>query len=248
MLRVSISTIVLLIVLSATPCLAQELQSNKSSNEPTHTPEIVAILPWVYENGTTGSRAAVKEYLETSLKKSLYFRDDSFSIIPEKQVVFAWTHDLGQDIETQKTSLPSPKELLKLGQKLRADWVISGHAIWHTRSVWIGLGPKTKSDCIVDMVIVDVKKRELSLDARKVKMDSAPRENPIKAATTILLGVAGAKGLFSSALPFTLVSGGPKTPPEMSAGQSAVAKAIRPWLAIHPNNRTIDTSDETESE
>ncbi len=232
-----------LVVLFANSCMAQELQVNTSSSEPTHTPEIVAILPWIYENGTTGSRASVKEYLETSLMKSLYFREDSFSIIPEEQVINTWTKEMGQDLEAQKTSLPSPKELLKLGEKLGADWVISGYAMWHTRSVWIGLGPKTKSDCVVDMLIIDVKKKELSLDARKVKMDNAPRENPLKAATTILLGVAGAKGLFSSSLPLTIVSGGPKTPPEKSAAQSAVAKAIRPWLALHPNNRKIDTSD-----
>ena len=134
-------------------------------------------------------------------------------------------------------------DLLKLGQELGADWVITGHAAWHTRSIWIGLGPKTKSDCTVDMVIVDVKKKELSLDARQVTMDSTAKEDPLKAAATLLFGLVRVEGQLLLTLPLTVVSGGPKTPREQRAVQLAIAKAIQPWIAIHPRNQKIDAGE-----
>ena len=252
MKRVFGPIVVFLFILSLFPCSAQNAQDNKpideSSEARADTPETVAVLPWIYENGTPGARIAAKEFLETTLTKSQFFREDSFQMIPDARVTMTWTTDIRHDPGSKRTGLPTPKDLLKLGEKLGADWVITGHALWHTRSVWIGLGPKTKSDCTVDMMIVDVRKKELSLDARNVKMASAPRENPLKAATTILLGFVGAKGLFSSTLPLTVLSGGPKTPCERSAVQSAIAKAIGPWLALHPQNKKIDTGDEKEKE
>lgn len=233
---------VLLVFGGLVPCLAQDSQEASSLEEPAavfeHTPETVAILPWVYEQGTIGAQNTAREYLQTILTKSLYFREDSFLIVPEERVIQVWTADMGLAPASERTSVPEARELLKLGQKLEVDWVITGHARWHTRSVWIGLGPKTKSDCTVDMVIVDVKKKELSLDARKVKLDSAPREDPLKAATVVLLGLAG--GRLITTLPLTVISGGPKTPREQNAVQAAIATAIRPWLALHPYNRKIE--------
>lgn len=251
MQRVFGPVVLFLIVLSLLPCLAQNAQDNKPIDESSETcadaPETVAILPWIYENGTPGAQIAAKEFLETILKKSQFFREDRFQIIPEARVTLTWTKDMGHDPGSERTEIPTPRELLKLGERLGVDWVITGHAFWHTRRVWIGLGPKTKAECTVDMVIVDVKNKELSLDARGVKMDSVPKENPLKAATTVLLGFLGAKGWFSSTLLLTAVSGGPKTPREQSAVQSAIATIIQPWLALHPQNKKIDTGDETEN-
>ena len=239
------SVVLFLLILSVFPCFAQNAQDNKPIGE---SPEVradisetVAILPWIYENGTPGAQMAAKEFLETTLKKSLFFREDSFQIIPEERVTLTWTKDMGHDPGSGKTGLPTPQELLKLGERLGVDWVITGHAKWHTRSIWIGLGPKTKSDCTVDMMIVDVKNKELSLDARQVKMNNAPKDPPLKAATVVILGLVS--GNFS-ALPLTAISGGPKTPREQSAVRLAIAKAIEPWLAQHPKNTKIDTGDE----
>lgn len=240
------------LVFSLFPCLAQDTQENKpienSSEISANTSETVAILPWIYQNGTSGAHIAAKEFLKTVLTKSLFFREDSFRIIPKEQVTQVWTQDMGHDPSLEKTGLPTPKELLKLGEKLGVDWVVTGNAFWRTRSVWIGLGPKTKSDCIIDMIIVDVKKKEISLDARGVKMDSAPRENPLKVVTVVLFGIVSGKKWLSSTVPLTIVSGGPKTPREQSAVQLAIAKAIAPWLALHPYNKKIDSNDEKEKQ
>jgi hypothetical protein len=118
--------------------------------------------------------------------------------------------------------LPSPVQLLALGKKWNVRWVIAPRAKWHTRSIWIGFGPKTKSDCTVDILVVDVKNEEVALDARQVRMDSTAKEDPLKVMGT----------LFVSSL-FTVVSGGPKTPHEQRAVQLATAKALQPWLTTH---------------
>jgi hypothetical protein len=76
---------------------------------------------------------------------------------------------------------------------------------------------------------VDVKKGEVALDARDVRMDSTAKEDALKA--------IGA--LFVSSL-FTVVSGGPKTPHEQRAVQLATAKAMEPWLATHLKAKKID--------
>jgi hypothetical protein len=61
-------------------------------------------------------------------------------------------------------------------------------------------------------------------------MDSTAKEDSLKAVGTILLTPL-----------FTVVSGGPKTPHEQRAVQLAIAKAIQPWLAQHPQTRKIES-------
>lgn len=150
-------------------------------------------------------------------------------MIPEARVAVVW-EDMNLSLDEDWNELPTPKELLSLGEKLGVDWVITGKAEWHTHSIWVGLGPQTKSDCTVDVIVVDVRKREIALDARKVKMDSTAKEDTLKAVGTVLLTPL-----------FTVVSGGPKTPHKQRAVQLAIAKAIQPWLAERPQSPKIDS-------
>jgi len=144
-----------------------------------------------------------------------------------------WEDGMGKKHDAKRATLPKSAELLKLGQKLDVDWVIAGRAKWHTRSLWVGMGPKTKSDCTVDMLIVDVRKQVVALDAKAVKMDSTAKENTLKAVGAIVLTPL-----------FTVVSGGPKTPHEQRAVQLAIAKAIQPWLATRVESaHKIDADD-----
>src|SRR5262249_18165658 len=136
----------------------------------------MAIVPWVFENGTKGAISTSKEYLNTVLSKS------GIEVIPEGRVVAAWTKDIGTDLDSEKRSLPMPKQMLALGEKLGVNWVMAGRSRWHTRSIWVTLGPKTKSDCTVDMMIVDVNKGEVVLDQKAVRMDSTAKEDALKAA------------------------------------------------------------------
>lgn len=90
---------------------------------------------------------------------------------------------------------------------------------------------------------LDVKQKEVSLDARHVTMDSTAKEDPLKAGTSLLLGLVRVEGQFLLTVPFTVVSGGPKTPREQTAARLAIAKAIQLWISIHPSNKKIESSD-----
>lgn len=232
----------LLIATSLSPCLAQNLPAAKPAQDAGNAPDTVAIMPWVFDKGTLAAQKTADTYIRDVFTKSLFFREDSYSIVPEDRVVTTWTQGLGCSLAEPRKNLPTAKQLLKLGKKLGVDWVVSGRAVWHTRSIWIGLGPKTKSDCAVDMVIVDVKNSELSLDARNVIGDSTAKEDPLTAGLSVALGLVHVEGQYLT-LPITAVSGGPKTPREQSAVQIAIAKAIQPWLAVHPRHRKIASDD-----
>ncbi len=185
--------------------------------------ETAAILPWHYESGTDGAVKTGKEFLHTLLVKS---RVDETS---EVKTTAAWEETNGTAWDQAKWTMPSPAQMLRVGQKLGVDWVITGSARWHTKSVWIGLGPKTKSDCTVDCIIVDVKKGEVALDVKDIRMESTAKEDALKAIGAV----------FVSSL-FTVVSGGPKTPHEQRAVQLATAKAMQPWLTTHLKVKKID--------
>lgn len=215
LLTLSVLTLCMILV------CAGNAQDSQAGSETVKKPETVAVLPWIYLKGTNGAKKTAREFLDTVLTKS------DFEVIPEARVAVAWK-DMNLSLGEDRKELPTPKELLSLGEKLGVDWVITGKAEWHTRSIWVGLGPKTKSDCTVDVIVVDVRKREIALDARKVKMDSTAKEDTLKAVGTVLLTPL-----------FTIVSGGPKTPHEQRAVQLAIAKAIQPWLAERPQSRKI---------
>jgi hypothetical protein len=208
----------LLILTFGIAAQAQEKQADK--------PKTVALIPFAMVKGTDGAQKATREYLNEVLTKA------GFEILPEARTMAAWK-SLGHTAEVDEKAkelppMPTPKELLELGEKMGVDYVIAGRATWHTRSIWVTLGPKTKSDCTVDVAVVDVAKRELALDAKKVKMDSTAKEDALKAAGTVLLTPL-----------FTAVSGGPKTPHETRAGVLAVAKAIGPWLPVSQASKKI---------
>ncbi len=172
----------------------------------------VAVLPWIYLKGTPGAVKTAKERVTDILSTS------SLDIIAETRVRDAWK-EMGRSAEPDREVLPSAKQLIALGRKLDVDFVVTGRCQWHTRSIWIGLGPKTKSTCTVDLIVVDVKKAKVALNARKVWMDSTTKEDPLKAAGAVLVTPL-----------VTVVSGGPKTPHEQRAAQLAIGKAIKPWL------------------
>ncbi len=178
--------------------------------------ETMAMLPWDFEQGTQGAVKTGKEFLASVLSKS------QIETLSEVKTLAGWEEANGTSWSEDKKDLPSPAQMLRTGNKLNVDWVMSGRAVWHTKSVWIGLGPKTKSDCTVDVRIVDVKNKEVVLDAKKVRLDDTAKEDTLKA-----LGTVFVSGLF------TMVSGGPKTPHEQRAVQLAMGKAMEPWLLQH---------------
>lgn len=81
------------------------------------------------------------------------------------------------------------------------------------------MGPKTKADCTVSMVIIDVSKGEVILDSKDVVADSTKVEKGWETAASLLVSAG-----------FTVLSGGPKTPHQQRSAQMAIGKAMEPWL------------------
>ena len=209
--------LVMLPIVPSSLC-AQEAQAPK--------PRTVALVPLSMIKGTDGAKKSTREYLESVLTKS------GFEIVPQARTVAAWSEMGCAPFDEEKAkelpAMATDKELLALGEKMDVDFVITGRATWHTRSIWVSLGPKTKSDCTVDLMIVDVRKKEVALDAKAVKMDSTAKESAGATAASVLVTPL-----------FTALSGGPKTPHESRAGALAIAKAIGPWLPASQTSKPI---------
>jgi hypothetical protein len=182
--------------------------------------ERVAILPWCLKDGTD---TAVKTARDTYIG---LFEKTKHEVLSPAAVQTAWEDDMrmpkfpmeAKDDDAYP-ALPSPKDLLALGKRLNVDWVCAGRAKWHTKSVWVSLGPKTKADCTVDMLLIDVRKEEVALDAKDVMADSTRTEKGLETAGALLVSMG-----------FTALSGGPKTPHQQRAVQQAIGKAMEPWL------------------
>ncbi len=180
----------------------------------------VAMLPWVTRAGTDGARDTAAKYINAVFEKANY------TVLPTTGTKKIWEEDLHQsrliispETDGDYKPLPSPKDLLALGVAMHADLVCAGRAKWHTRSIWVSLGPKTKSDCTVDVLLVDVKKREVVLDAQNVKADDTKSESSLETAGALLVTMG-----------ITALSGGPADPHERKAAGNALAKAFGPWL------------------
>lgn len=178
--------------------------------------ETIAVLPWSLSQGTDGAKKTAREFLATLLTK---VKVDQIS---EVKTLTAWQEVNESEYDPQTPALPTPAQMLRAGSRLGVDWVMAGSVVWHSRSIWVGFGPKTKSTCTINARIVDVKDQEVALEVKDLKMDSTAKEDTLKALGT----------LFISGL-FTFVSGGPKTPHEQRAVELGIAKALEPWLALH---------------
>ena len=209
-------------------CLAEQSASaqgeliKNSVNTPVQV-ETIAVLPWYLSKGTEGAQKTAKEFLPTLLTKI------KVEQVSEVKAMAAWDEVNESEFTSEKFPFASAPQLLRVGQKLGVDWVMSGNVTWHSRSIWVGLGPKTKSTCTINVRIVDVKRQEVALDVKDLKMDSTAKEDTLKA-----LGTVFVTGLF------TFVSGGPKTPHEQRAVQLGITKALEPWLAQHLKAMKID--------
>jgi len=204
----------------------------KQEPTPPQTPTLrtVAILPWAMKDGVEEARKLCATTVE-DLFKGVNYEPMSATLTKT-----AWEETLQQpllkptyDDQNEMPALPLAKDLLKLGETLHADLVCAGRAKWHTKSVWVSLGPKTKADCTVDIMIVDVPNKEVVLEAHDVKADSTRTEKGLETAAALLVSFG-----------FTAFSGGPKTPHQKRAGQMAVMLAMDPWLkTIAPKKKKI---------
>lgn len=165
----------------------------------------VALYPWTFAENERGTSEGGVTTATDTLRK-LFETRGGYEVIPSGRAAAAWkelgfpeapltVEELGQ--------LPASfddKQLLEFGRALGVDYVCAGTLGWRVRSVWVGLGPKTKADATVNVRIIDVKAGTVSLDVRDFSSASTKAEKWYESAGALLLTWG-----------ITLFSGGPKT-------------------------------------
>lgn len=185
----------------------------------------VAIYPWSFAENERGTNPTAVDTALSTLQK-LFEKRAQFEVISPARCAAAWRElgyeELPETVEDpgQLPATYDPKKLLAFGKKVGADYVCAGTLAWRVRSVWVGLGPKTKANAVVNVMIVDVKKAELALDVKGFDSDSTKAEKWYETAGALLVTWG-----------ITLFSGGPKTPHMQNAAIKAIGGATDPWFA-----------------
>ncbi len=184
----------------------------------------VAIL-WTFAENERGTSEAGMRTANDLIRK-LFEEKAGHEIVSDAVTRAAW-RELGfagwpSTVEDpgQLPLLPDAKQLLEFGKKAGVDFVCAGTLAWRVRSVWVALGPKTKADATVSVMIVDVGKAEVALEVKDLNSDSSKAEKWYETAGALLV-----------AWGITLFSGGPKTPHIQKAGVKAIGAATDPYFS-----------------
>lgn len=167
-------------------------------------------FPWVFKNGTGTARTTALKSAEEILRKAGY------ASIPGDVAESVWASN-----GLPKPSLghmPTSATLRTFGKALRATKVVYGSVSWHTRSIWVNLGPKTISTATVNAYVFDVASGKVVFKKTGVKGRSDEKSNGYKIAADILLTPL-----------VTAASGGPATPREQRAAQISLGLALHAW-------------------
>jgi len=167
--------------------------------------------PWVFQKGHDTSKTTATTSVEEILSKANY------APISHEAASAAWA---SSKLPTPSFGhLPSTASLLKFGKAVRASKVLYGSVSWHTRSIWVNLGPKTISTATVSVYVFDVASGKVVFKKLGILGRSDEKSNGYKIAAAILITPL-----------VTAVSGGPATPQEQRAVQIALGKAYAPWV------------------
>lgn len=171
---------------------------------------VAVAFPWVFTNGNATSQKTAMDTADAILSKAGY------APVPRDVARRAWAA-LKQPAPAR--NLPTKTQLQQFGKKAGAAVVLYGSVNWHTRSIWVGTGPKTISTATVSTYVMDVKSGARIYTKTGVKGRSDEKENTLKVIADVLITPL-----------VTVVSGGPKTPQEQRAAQIAMARALHDWV------------------
>ena len=181
-----------------------------ASNQTTSKGVAVA-YPWVFQNGHGTSRKTAFSTAEEIARKADY------ASIPRDVAKSAWaSHNFPKPSFGR---LPSAATLKAFGTALHAKRVLYGRVSWHTRSIWVNLGPKTISTATADVYVFDVATGKVVFKKTGVQGRSDEKSNVYKIAADVLVSPL-----------VTAVSGGPATPQEQRAAQIAMGVAYHGWV------------------
>ncbi len=185
---------------------------------------IAVIYPIVYSrgSGSSGSRETAVQSVRSVLQKGGY------TLVSDSVASSTW--------KSMRIPAPSAKnsskmrDIVKFGEAVKARYVVSPVFDFHSRSIWVDLGPKTVSTVTVSVNITDVSSNKVVYVRKNVEARSDEKFDAVKAGADLLLTPL-----------VTVVSGGPKTPHEQRAAQIAVFKAMKDWVR-HSNSSTKTNS------
>ncbi len=173
----------------------------------------IAVYPVVFDkSGTETSRAKAKEAM------SEIFRKGGFKLLSDSKAATAWR---GTGFRTPTISRPpTTRQLSQFGRAAGVRYVCTSQVTFHTRSIWVNLGPKTISNCAISVTIVDTRSGKIAYEGNG-EGRSDEKSDGLKVAGAILIS------------PFvTAISGGPKTPRESRAAQIASSRALEQFIVV----------------
>jgi hypothetical protein len=172
---------------------------------------VVAVYPWSFQNGDMTSHDFAMHVADEIARKA------GFTTVSPREARETWNRTDGHDPAWGHSA--EARDLEAYGKAVGASEVMFGDVTWNTRSIWVGLGPKTVSTATVDAFVFDVPSNKIIYSKQNVHGRSDERENDIKIVAAV----------FISPL-VTFVSGGPKTPQEKRAVQIALGRAYHDWV------------------
>ena len=200
------TTLVALFAIAAAP--ASPMSPNQVQGQSLGT---VVSYPWAFQNGTETARKSVSRISGEIAKKGHY------EVVPSDVAYSEWSR---ADYRLPTLAEPAKKTTLQtFGQTVHANLVIYGSVAWHTRSIWVNVGPKTISTATVNVYILDVASGTNVYEKLGIEGRSDEKSNSLKIAGDLLITPL-----------VTAVSGGPAAPQEERAAQIAISKAMVDWV------------------
>lgn len=173
----------------------------------------VAVFPVVFDNsGTDTSRAKAKDAMVEVFKKG------GFKVLDEAAASKAWKAK-GFRVPTSARP-PSIDQLASFGRAAGVKYVSTAHVTFHTRSIWVNLGPKTISNSTISVTVIESSSGKIVFEGDG-EGRSDEKSDGLKVAASLLV-----TPLVSA------VSGGPKTPHESRAAQIAAARALEKFVVV----------------
>ncbi len=173
----------------------------------------IAVFPMIYDqSGTDTSRAKAADALAEIFTKG------GFKLVKPADPLKSWR---GMGFRVPTMARPATVEqLVSFGRAVGVRYVCTASVTFHTRSIWVNLGPKTISSCHMNVTIVDTRTGAVTYEAEGDGR-SDEKSDKLKVAAALLVTPL-----------VTAVSGGPKTPQETRAAQIAASVALEKFVVV----------------
>lgn len=158
----------------------------------------VALIPFE----VTGGRGSVPELVDPTLREC--FQNNGYEIVAGQAVL-----DAAKELGVRAQGLPSEKDLLEIGKRVDADYVVAGSMIITSKKVWTPL-PRAKAEAAVDTVIIEVSTGTVVYDPKKM-IGVSQKDNRDQVGVGLLVS-----------LPIALFMGGSKTKEETKAVKKTI--------------------------